>query len=343
MRDIDIYDIANDKWYKQPTEDGPSTRARGCAVVATASDSSSFNIYYYGGFDGIHPTEPFYDNVWVLSLPSFTWTELNEGKALHARAGHKCFSPYPDQMLVFGGYTSQPGEVQSCLLDGPLLNFNTTSGEWMDSYDPQEHGEYGVPDKVQAAIGGDASGGATATTPVASGWATKALAEVFATPYDTDKITTYYPYAAAATETSRPEVPDDGNGDKDKKGGGLPGWVAPVLGVVLGLILLTSIIVIFCLWRRRKILKNHPSEPGTEDAGMRILSWMRGQQPNEKAPTVTSSDETPGSPEMYQTRAIGSTTSGFVNTPSRFEMADTQLAELGGEFLALCLIKRVPY
>ena len=216
MRTIDIYDVEGGKWYKQPTKDGPGTRSRGCAVVATAADRSSFNIYYYGGFDGIHPTADFYDDVWVLSLPSFTWTQINNGTTLHARAGHKCFQPYPDQMMVFGGYAPEAGTVPSCLDKGPVVIFNTTSGQWMDSYDPTKHSAYGIPEKVRAAIGGNAAGGATVTEPVPSGWATSALGDVFAQKYNTSKITTYWPYGAAPA-TGRPDLPKDSNSGSGRR------------------------------------------------------------------------------------------------------------------------------
>lgn len=329
MSTIDIYDIANDEWYQQNATDSPGARARGCAVLGVASDSSSFNIYYYGGFDGVDATEDFNDDVWVLSLPSFTWTKINDGDKIHARAGHKCFMVYPDQMMVLGGYTPLAGTSINCLKDGPVVNFNVTSGEWMKGYDPNEFGAYGVHEKIQSKIGGDASGKATATAP-AGGWATSDLSKVFDTSYATSKIATYYPYGSASS-TSRPDLPGGGDSDKkEKKGGsGLPSWVAPVLGVVLGLMFVTGCLVIFCLWRRRRIFKSGSSEAGTVDTGMRIISWMRGQQA-EKATTVTTSDDTPKSPEMEEAKIAGNTTpSGAdTSTPAPVEMANTYIAEL---------------
>lgn len=323
MQEIDIYDIANDKWYKQPTEGGPGTRTRGCAVVAPALDYSSFNIYYYGGFDGINLKDAFYDDVWVLSLPSFTWTQLNKGTDLHARAGHKCFMPYSDQMMAFGGYTPLGGTGMGCLQNGPLIILNLTSGEWMDSYHPDKHFSYGVPSKVREAIGGDASGGATITTPAPSGWATDALEDVFGTSYDKDKIKTWGPYNAVDSSSNRPKLP---NGEGKNNDGGLPSWVAPVLGVVLGLMLVTGAIVIFCLWRRRKIFKGRSSEAGTEDAGKRILSWMMRSQATDKAPTVTTSEDTPASPEMTVVKPVEPTP---VDDPVLcHEAASTPIAEL---------------
>lgn len=335
MSTIDVYDVASNKWYKQPTKDGPGARTRGCAVVAPASDASSFNIFYYGGFDGIHPKDAFSDDVWVLSLPSFTWTKVNEGTSLHGRSGHKCFMPYPDQMMVIGGYTPLAGNTLSCLDKGPVVIFNVTSGEWMDSYDPADFGNYGVHEKIVSQIGGDASGGATATAPVPSGWATSALGKVFETSYNKDKITKYYPYAKASS-TERPNLDPANNPDKGKGGSGLPKWVAPVLGVVLGLMFVTGVLVIFCLWRRRKILSSRSSEAGTEDTGMRIMHWMRGQQV-EKAATATTSEDSAKSPEMTESRITGDVTPSGAGTstpvpPPPAEMADTQLVELAGKY-----------
>jgi hypothetical protein len=335
MRDIDIYDVNTGKWYKQKTTGGPKTRTRGCAVVASASDHSSHNIYYYGGYDGINYKEPYYDDVWVLSLPSFTWVQLNEGKANHGRAGHKCFAPYPDQMMIFGGYT--PTDSNLCLEDGPVVLFNMTSGDWLDSYDPTQYGEYGVPDKVFKAIGGTAAGGAKKTKPD-SDWSSDALGAIFDKEYDHTKIKTFYPYPLEPSETSRPEI-KPGDGDDGGNKGGSPSWLAPVLGVFIGLIFLTIVIVLFCFWRRRKALKKGPSEPGTEDAGMRIMSWMRGQQPSNpmevKAATVTTTEEMPASHEYGHQRSLAASPapptvySGY----SRYEMGDTQVMELDANTL----------
>ena len=337
MEVIDVYDVANDEWYQQPTKDGPGARTRGCAVVAPAEDSSSFNIYYYGGYEGLDSTDDFYDDVWVLSLPSFTWTELSKGTPSHARAGHKCFMPYPDQMMVFGGYKALQGMSLACL-EQPVAIYNLSSGEWMDSYHPDEHGDYAVPDKVLDKIGGDATGGATATTPATSGWVDDGLEDLFSVSYDMDKITTWGPYTPKESGSGRPELPGDDNNDDDGGGGGsgLPSWVAPVLGVILGLMLVTAAIVVFCLWRRRKIFKNRPFDDGTEDAGSRILSWMRGQ-PTDKAATTTTSEGTPGTPTMTESKAAALTSTSGSPRPDYHggELAGTPIAELDGEFKPL--------
>ncbi|OAA76727.1 Galactose oxidase/kelch, beta-propeller [Akanthomyces lecanii RCEF 1005] len=336
MSAIDIYDVANNTWYQQPTIGGPGTRTRGCAVVAPAADRSSFNIYYYGGFDGVHLTEEFNDDVWVLSLPSFTWTKISDGKPSHARAGHKCFLPYPDLMMVVGGYTPPTGTTLTCLEDGPIVLFNITSGEWMDSYDPSKYGAYGVHASVQATIGGDSTGNATATKPVRSGWATPALGDVFATSYDFGKIKTYWPYKSPATnKTESPRQPSP----PDQKSKGVPGWIAPVLGVVLGLVLLTGGVLIFCIWSRRVASRRGDDAPSSHEAmSERIFYWAKANS-QRKSPTLTSScgdsvlERSATQKTSSTTAATPSPTSdsGVVEAspPTCHEMEDTQIAELG--------------
>jgi hypothetical protein len=357
MKVIDIYDVASGDWYKQETVGGPGALTRGCAVVAVSSDHSSYNIYYYGGFDGINNADPFSDEVWVLSMPSFTWHRINEGKEIHARAGHKCFKPYADQMMVFGGYTPEVGSSKNCLDGGPIVMFNLSSGEWMDEYHPESFDDYAVPTKVQDKIGGNGAGGATLVTPSPSGWDSRGLGEVFGESYNMKKITSYGPYNTTES-TDRPDLPNDGDDDEDGGGGGLPSWVAPVLGVIIGLIVIVTATVLFCLWKRRGIFKNRSSESGTEDAGMRIMSWMRGHQP-EKAATLTSTEESPASPDMTQVHGMGAhhhhgmasvasgtatttTTPGLELPPNRYEVADTQLAELHGKLTPLSLRSEQP-
>lgn len=292
MSTIDIYDVDGGKWYRQPTSGGPGQSTLGCAVVAPAQDGSSFNIYYYGGYDGLDRSKPFSDEMWVLSLPSFTWVKLASSNE-EGRAGHKCVMPYPDQMMVIGGYQSTQGISIPCLPE-VIRIFNLSTGKWMDRYDPAVYANYTVPQAVHDKIGGTGTGGATATTPSPSGWATSALARIFETTYPASKITNYYPYPSVGpTDNTNPNfssipVPEEG-------GGGVPSYLAPVLGSVLGLVFVTMIAVLILLYRRRRLLRGGTmSEAGTEDTnGHRIKSWLRGQPSEAKAPTEATFSYSP--------------------------------------------------
>ncbi|KAI0394353.1 hypothetical protein F5Y17DRAFT_261189 [Xylariaceae sp. FL0594] len=347
ISDVTIYDIAKNKWYVQPTIAGPPSQlAMGCAVVAPAQDFSSYNIYYYGGFDGIHANEDFNDDVWILSLPSFMWMKVYAGKGTHARAGHQCVTPYPDQMITIGGYRSANGAGESCLDGGLLQVFNLTEAKWLDSYNPDKWNMYGVPEMIHLMIGGDYTGGATMTTPTPTGWATPELASVFATTYPASKITTHYPYGSAGLMNGGMRGPWNG-GNK----GGTPSWVAPVLGVVLGLVFLTAVVVAILLYRRRKLWwKNRVSSQAATDDHNRVRSWLIGTG-GEKVPTVTTEDPSTRFDDMESRhgtpmRPVGhgvhspipemtQTTQYEMPENSRFELMDTsQPIELSGDGLS---------
>ncbi|KAK3324706.1 hypothetical protein B0T19DRAFT_444102 [Cercophora scortea] len=322
MSNIDIYDIAADEWYSQPTAGGPGQLTRGCAVLATAHDNSSYNIYYYGGYDGLDKTQPFNDDVWVLSLPSFTWTKIASGAGL-GRAGHKCVTPYPDQMFVIGGYPSVSKSAMICLPNLETIRvFNLSTGTWLSGYDPTKWANYTVPDAITKKIGGSATGGATAASPSPS-WVSKGLSDVFGTKY-TKEIPVYYPYTPTEktnnTNPNTPPAPTETSG-----GGGVPSYLAPVLGVVLGLMLLTMIAVLILLYRRRKILKGSQSDAGTEETnGHRIMSWMRGQAVENKAPTVTTVTDYP-SVTPGPTEDLESTSSPPPQTQSMAEIMSREI------------------
>lgn len=294
METVAVYDIENKTWYLQDTSGTtPPATAQGCTVVASSDDASSHNIYWYGGFNGVDSSIPFYDDVYVLSIPSFTWTKVYSGNTSHGRAGHRCAKPYPDQMVVLGGYPTQGGDQQACLEGGIVQVFNLSSSQWLESYNPTVWADYSVPSTVLDVIGGSGKGGATLTSP--STWASESLATLFGSLYtQSQNIKIWYPYPLAQSAPVNTSVPS--TSIVTHENGGLPSWVAPVLGVVLGLMALTAIAVVFLLWRRRRYLRSHQSEAGATDMNRyRIMSWVRGMptDSNTKAATVTT-DETPG-------------------------------------------------
>jgi len=299
---VSVYDVASNNWYEQETTNAPpGALAQGCSVVASAPDGSSHNIYWYGGFDGISPTSDFNDDVWVLSLPSFIWTKVTPGTVTHARAGHKCVKPYPDQMIVIGGYAPL-GSLPKCVEDGIIQIYNLSSTEWVDSYNPTVWSDYQVPASIVDKIGGTGKGGAIVTAP-AKGFTNSSLGTVFGSKYDASKTKTWYPYALKEPKpnnTGSAPLPSP----TQKPGSGTPSYLAPVLAVVLGLFFITLIILAVLLWRRRRVMtqgNGTQSEAGTMDSRFWVANWLRGTpNPDHKgAPTVTTdqTDETyPTSP-----------------------------------------------
>ncbi|KUJ10397.1 uncharacterized protein LY89DRAFT_689663 [Mollisia scopiformis] len=329
MNTVAVYDIATGSWYEQPTsEQNPGMLTQGCTVMASAQDGSSHNIYWYGGWQGIDSTQPFNDDVWVLSIPTFMWMKVSSGTTGHGRAGHRCVKPYPDQMFVVGGYAPLTGTIPQCVSGNIIQVFNLSTATWITNYDPAVWSNYTVPSMISSMIGGTGTGSATHTQPSPSGFANASMTGLFGAAYNTSKITTWYPYHAAAS-TSPP-----GNittiTPTPKSGSGTPSYLGPVLGVVLGLFFLTLAIVAFLIWRRRHLFRSSAaggqSENGTMDNRRWVTNWLRATPADAKAPTVTT-DETPVTPYPYEEDRQEM---AEVQGQQVFEMMDTsRLVELG--------------
>lgn len=331
MTTVSVYDISKKVWYEQETSgSSPGALTQGCTVVASAEDGSSHNIYWYGGYDGIHPAQPFSDDVYVLSIPSFIWTKVYTGNSTHGRAGHKCVKPYPDQMVVVGGYATQSGFIPTCLEGGMIQIFNLSDPQWLESYDPLIWSNYTVPSQVVSVIGGSGTGKATQTKP-SNGFTNSSMTALLGTAYNTTKITNWYPYTPvnSTTPSSRPTLPTPVAAKS-----GTPAYLGPVLGVVLGLFFITLLILAFIIYRRRKIFglsrAERQSEAGTmTENRRRTLRWLR-QTPiagDTKAPTVTT-DET-------ELAAVSSEADTDHTRVYAAEMpGDTQFHEMMGMYLS---------
>ncbi|KAK2755748.1 hypothetical protein FQN54_005898 [Arachnomyces sp. PD_36] len=292
METLPIYDIENNNWYSQNTTgDIPGQLAQFCSVVAAASDGSSYNVYIYGGYDGLESSNRASDDVYILSIPSFRWIKAREGSDTQGRRSHRCVKPYPDQMFVIGGRLSADA---TCVTDGIMRVFNLNDLDFQDDYDPLKWSEYKVPKAVTDVIGGDADGGATETSPENS-WDDDELSGIFGKAYAKD-IKTYYPYEP--TTPGDPSTTDTSTPDGDGGGGGLPLWVGPVIGVLLGLIATSGVIMAWVFFRRRRRTRRSsygPSEGSQINNRNRVLKWMYGTKVSgHKSDYTTTSTELGG-------------------------------------------------
>ncbi|KAK5628333.1 hypothetical protein RRF57_004048 [Xylaria bambusicola] len=260
MTTIDVYDIASSQWYRQETsgDEIPEVRVNPCAVVFSAPDASSFNIYMYGGQNLLPVGEQKqYTDVWILTVPSFTWIKVDSpDNEPPARAGHSC-AARDGQIVVVGGYI---GDNQKCEQPG-IYAFDASKLSWQSSFNAADHpndenadntvlaGSYGyqVPDSVQSVIGGSSDGGATATQP-ASGPATDG-------PFKTGVPPVFTVTGSGSTATvTNPSDPGSPGGSNAPRGGTI------AAGIIAGLAGLLALYLGFCawLWRRQvRAYKKH--------------------------------------------------------------------------------------
>ncbi|KAL9093595.1 MAG: hypothetical protein Q9165_003990 [Trypethelium subeluteriae] len=291
MNVIDVYDIATSTWYKQATSGtSPTFRVNPCAVVAAAPDGSSYNMYMYGG-QNLQPAgaQTQYNDTWILTMPSFTWVQVNvDGQSVPpARAGHTC-NVWDAQMIVVGGYVGQeltcdsPGfyvfdmsnlkwvnqftalSPGSAANPNPQVNPSSSSGQNNPlNQQPAQIGTtntsglmgsygYQVPAPVVSVVGGSSGGGATITAPAQS--ATSG-------PLATGKPITYTTTnsaGATVTETSLPGGPHSSGSDSGGSSG--PNVGAIVAGVVAGVLFVVACYLAFVAWlyrRQLQLYKNH--------------------------------------------------------------------------------------
>ena len=280
MNVIDVYDVANSTWYKQSTSGQyPILRVNPCAVAASAPDGTSTNIYMYGGQNLIPPeNQTQYGDMWILTIPSFTWIEVDytthpEQSVPPARVGHTC-SLYDSQIISIGGYNTLG---LSC--DTDVYVFDTVNLTWRNDFvalnggDPQSNpqnqqvaqkkdpaglsGSYGyqVPAAVQSVIGGNAMGSATITAPVSA---------ADGGPLATGKPITYTvqgTYTITGADGSVvTETGTTSSTTAPSKGPSGPNIAAIVAGVVAGFFFVLACYLGFCAWvyrRQLALYKNH--------------------------------------------------------------------------------------
>ena len=267
MQNIAVYDIANQKWYsQQATGDVPSWRYLGCSVVTSAPDGSSHSIYVFGGW-GATNAQKNDGNVYVLSLPSFTWIRVTED--FDQRSRHKCHLMGKHHMLVVGGIRPnnddiQPEDAVGCDTNPKFSQglgiFSLNDHNWTANYNPTEGASpYLVNPSIFKVIGGNETGGATKQTPTKgfSSDALRILLGISASSSESANSTTTAssPTIAVISVTSSPS-PANTTAAKVSQpisGKAIGGTVVGVAGATF----LIAAIVYLILRRRRR--SRHPS------------------------------------------------------------------------------------
>ncbi|KAK4190088.1 autophagy-related protein 3 [Podospora australis] len=171
LDEILLYDVLSSSWYKQKaTGQVPQMRRRFCAGATWAQDQSSYNIYIYGGA-GMEPDTSGFDDVYILTIPSFQWIKMypDDGNVTGSNPHHSLTCNVVDhgQMLILGG-TFPTSDTCDYPEDRGLHNLylgdhSSEKAGW-HTYRPNLT-TYAVPDLVTKAIGGSGGGGATKTIP----------------------------------------------------------------------------------------------------------------------------------------------------------------------------------
>ncbi|KAH3910767.1 hypothetical protein HBI56_188420 [Parastagonospora nodorum] len=171
---IHVFDIAslddtpNGIWYHQRTTGRtPLSRISTCAIHIPSPDNTSYHIYMSSGRS---PTEG-YDDVWVLSLPQFLWTQVFAGA--RRNYGSTCHLVGKKQMLILGGNDWTKANRDPTI----VAIYDMTNLKWLTEFLREDY-DFRVPKAVWEWIGGSATGGATMREPE-GGFASSGLARMF--------------------------------------------------------------------------------------------------------------------------------------------------------------------
>ena len=249
MNQIDVFDVSSlynsstpdGTWYKQNTTgDTPAGRIDFCLALASSEDGSSHNIYMYGGRGMNGTTDVFYDEVWVLSLPSFTWTNVYQGSS--PRYGHSCHRVGTRTMLTVGGAANSKLNQTPCDWETKGVGvFDMSAVAWGSVYDANAP-DYTVPKLVASKIGSGAGGGGAAAsmTQPTEGFDQEGLAQIFKVPYK--------PKRGNSTNSTSPppsSQPQTSNSN----------LIGPVVGGLIGGLVLTGLLAAL-LWYYRHQIKH---------------------------------------------------------------------------------------
>ena len=156
MQNVHVYDIASSTWFTQATtaesDTFPADRIEACAVVATAPDKSSYNIYVHGGYTGPANNRTVSGGLWILTLPTFHWIRSPVGLA-STKAEHTC-AKIQDKFMVVHRGVGVLGD-SNCDEHAGLTIVDLESLEWVTKI-VVSGGDvvYRVPQLVSKVIGG---------------------------------------------------------------------------------------------------------------------------------------------------------------------------------------------
>ncbi|OJD33002.1 cell wall anchored protein [Diplodia corticola] len=254
----------NGTWYAQTaTGTIPALRTDFCLAAGAAPDRSSHNIYLYGGRNPKSNT--LYDDVYALSLPSFTWTRLFSGQS--PRWGHSChLVPNTTQLVTVGGSLDAEDSHATCDWEWrgvAVLDVWTVT--WNSAFDAGAR-PYKVTQGVAEVVGGGDAGGATLSAP-AGGWQTPGLEALFVEQRGG---------GSSSSSTSTADVGGGNSGGGSDTGVVVGGAVG---GVVAGIVLVAVAGGLLLRWRRGRRKRDTPAELDHENTQRHEVVGSRLDKP----------------------------------------------------------------
>jgi hypothetical protein len=165
-------------------------------------------------------------------------------------------------MLVAGGVSASGG----CVDGGRMLRpFDLNKGQFVDTYHPDNNAPYEIPAAVKDNSAPDAD-------------VEDSLLEFLTTPYSKE-VKKWWPFEAVAIDDDSTSNSDSSSNEADgeaaNSSSGLPSYVPPLLGAILGLLVLGCILalVLYYLRRRRRQIKRLQSDSAASTVVKKRQTW----------------------------------------------------------------------
>ncbi|KKZ68521.1 hypothetical protein EMCG_05805 [[Emmonsia] crescens] len=240
MDKIGVYDIDSSTWYfdryeVEATGDIPRARTAFCTAVSSAPDDSSFQVHMYGGRSRTWENATAFNDLYVLTLPSFRWiraptTGLEPWEADGVgRDSHKCVTWKDGEMVVIGGTTRKNDKPQKGCSGNypPIRVLDTSNFRWEKQFERET--KYTVPRVVSDIVGGDGTGKATLKEPE-GGWPNSKLQSIFSQTVARRPDIVDEPLPAEPTGAPQPTAPP--STEKPSNIGAIAGGVVGGIGGV---------------------------------------------------------------------------------------------------------------
>lgn len=295
---VKIYDRNSGNWYEQATTGTPpEARVSFCAVVVHGQ--ASMEIFIHGGFGGF--TTLAYDDVYVLSLPSFSWYKAEYtpgvGRTLHTCNAHN------GNMVVIGGTSNVDSWITGNDVTGTqsykdpwpygLGVFDMSKMQWANEFNP-DLGSYATPALVMAGIAANGSEPAT--------WSSSELQQVFSHTI-LSKSSSSLNSSSGNTASTLPSSYSSGLG------------AGAIAGIAVGAVAIVLLVLGVLFWIRRSKRRSRaghnpfPNETnaypmnyqhaGEHSPTQAPLIEIDGGQRPEKQPHVAPAELEQGGPRQY--------------------------------------------
>lgn len=276
---IKIYDVKSGNWYEQATTGTPpEARITFCAVAAHSD--SSMEIFIHGGFGGF--TTLAYDDIYVLSLPSFSWYKADYAPGI-GRTLHTC-NAHNGNMIVIGGTSNDASWITGNDVTGTqsykdpwpwgLGVFDMSKMEWASEFNPSL-GPYTTPNMVRAGIVANGSEPAT--------WSSSDLQQVF------QHTTLSQSSGSSNSSSGSSSSPSAAGGSSTTTSSSSTLSAGAIAGIAIGAVAIILIVLGGLLWLRRSKRRSragHSPFPREENNGYPMNYSVLGKPSPTQAPLI---------------------------------------------------------